>query len=134
VLVWTGFLAGQIVPIAIAVLPWTRTVPLLVTAALLVNVGMWIKRYIIVLPSLSVPLVGHNWGVYDPTWVEIAIVVASFAAFGLLITLFAKLFPIVPLWEMREGGHAPASPSAAPAPQAPRGAAVPVFAAEGGEK
>jgi Ni/Fe-hydrogenase subunit HybB-like protein len=102
-LVWFGFIAGQFVPILLTLLPWTRTIPILVFAAVLVNIGMWIKRYIIVLPSLSVPLVGHEWGIYSPTWVEIAVVVASFAAFALFITLFAKLFPIVPIWEVQEG-------------------------------
>jgi Ni/Fe-hydrogenase subunit HybB-like protein len=102
-LVWSSFLLGQIVPIFIAVLPWTRTIPLLVAAALLVNIGMWIKRYIIVLPSLSLPLVGQEWAPYSPTWVEIAIVVASFAGFALIFTLFAKLFPIVPIWEVNQG-------------------------------
>jgi molybdopterin-containing oxidoreductase family membrane subunit len=45
----------------------------------------------------------YQWGVYTPTWVEIGITLASFGAFALVITLFARLFPIVSLWEMEEG-------------------------------
>ncbi|GAB4331354.1 MAG: polysulfide reductase NrfD [Dehalococcoidia bacterium] len=108
-LVWAGFVGGQVIPIVLAVLPWTRAIRVLFVASLLVNVGMWIKRYIIVLPSLTVPLVGSEWGVYSPTWVEVAIVVASFAGFALIFTVFAKLFPILPIWEVQEGWQAAAS-------------------------
>lgn len=102
-LVWSGFFGGQIVPILMVALPWTRTITGLFVASLLVNIGMWIKRFIIVVPSLAVPQHGHQWGFYSPTWVELAITVASFAGFALVFTLFAKLFPIISLWEMKEG-------------------------------
>jgi Ni/Fe-hydrogenase subunit HybB-like protein len=106
-LVWGGFIAGQIVPIIVVLLPWTRTIPILFAASLLVNVGMWIKRFIIVVPSMALPLSGHEWGIYTPTWVELAVVAASFAGFALVFTLFAKLFPLISIWEMREGWHGP---------------------------
>ena len=102
-LVWPFFLGGQILPVVIAALPWTRTIPLLFVVSLLVNVGLWMKRYLIVVPSLANPLLPSSWGIYRPTWVELGITVASFAGFALLITLFAKLFPIVSVWEMEEG-------------------------------
>ncbi len=133
-LVWTSFIAGQIVPIAVAVLPWTRTIPLLVGAALLVNIGMWIKRYIIVLPSLSLPLVGQEWAAYTPTWVEIAIVVASFAGFALIFTLFAKLFPIIPIWEVSQGSHGNRPDEPGPGARGPvmAGPAAPAMPVKGG--
>lgn len=102
VLVWTGFLGGQILPVVLAMLPRTRTIRVLFVASVLANIGMWIKRFVIVVPSLSLPQMPYEWGVYTPTWVEIAITVASFAGFALVFTLFARLFPIVSLWEMAE--------------------------------
>lgn len=102
-LVWFGFVGGQIVPIILGALPRTRTIGLLLVASVLVNVGMWIKRFMIVVPSLSLPLLPYSWGVYEPTWVELLITVASFAGFALIITVFAKFFPIISLWEMQEG-------------------------------
>jgi molybdopterin-containing oxidoreductase family membrane subunit len=86
----------------VAALPATRTIPLLFVVSIFANVGMWIKRLIIVVPSLSLPLLPYDWGFYHPTWVEFAITVASFAGFALIITGFAKLFPIISISEMEE--------------------------------
>jgi molybdopterin-containing oxidoreductase family membrane subunit len=112
ILVWGGFLGGQIIPIVVCALPRTRTIPILVAMSVLVNIGMWIKRFVIVVPALSLPLMPYSWGVYTPTWVEIVITVASFAGFALIITLFAKLFPIISIWEMQEGWEDEESPTA----------------------
>lgn len=100
---WAFVVGGLIVPMLLIALPWTRTIPLIVLASLLVNVGMWIKRFVIVVPSLAVPLMPTGWGVYLPTWVEVSITAAAFGGFALIFTLFAKLFPIVSVWEMEEG-------------------------------
>jgi molybdopterin-containing oxidoreductase family membrane subunit len=104
-LVWPGFFGGQILPIVMvagAVIRRKHTISVLFAASLLVNVGMWIKRFVIVVPALSVPLMPNNWGIYTPTWVELAITAATFGGFALTFTLFAKLFPVVSLWEMAE--------------------------------
>jgi len=95
----------------LALLPLLRQRPVasIVIASLLVNVGMWLKRYIIVVPSMALPLTRSEWATYTPTWVEWSITAAAFATFILLYTLFAKLFPLVSLWEVRE------APSPAPA-------------------
>lgn len=102
-LVWGGFFFGQILPIVWAAFRRTRTIQLMLIGSILVNIGMWIKRFIIVVPTLSLPLLPYEWGVYTPSWVEIAITVASFGGFALTLTLFTKLFPIIPVWEMKEG-------------------------------
>ncbi len=103
-IVWPGFIGGQILPVALVAHPRTRTITGLFVASLLVNVGMWVKRFVIVVPSLANPLLpAYSWSLYIPTPVEVAITVASFAGFGLIITLFAKLFPIVSIWELEEG-------------------------------
>jgi molybdopterin-containing oxidoreductase family membrane subunit len=124
-LVWIGFVGGQLLPLVLAAVPKTRTLEILFVTSILVNVGMWIKRFVIVVPSLSLPLMPYAWGVYKPTLAEILITGGSLAGFALVITVFAKLFPIVSVWEMSEGyeaaavpaaEHAPAGPSLVPAP------------------
>lgn len=102
-LVWFGFIGGQLLPVALAALPRTRTLEFLFAASILANVGMWIKRLIIVVPSLSEPLLPYSWGVYTPTLVEVLITIGSFAGFALIITVFAKFFPIISIEEMAEG-------------------------------
>ncbi len=71
-----------------------------------VIVGMWLERYIIVVGSLSVPRLGYTVGGYQPSWVEIGVVVGSFGLFGFLYFLFLQLAPIVSIWEVREGEQA----------------------------
>ena len=113
-LVWGGFFFGQILPIVWAAFRRTRTIPLMLIGSILVNIGMWIKRFIIVVPTLSLPLLPYEWGVYTPSWVEIAITVASFGGFALTLTLFTKLFPIIPVWEMKEGWEQEKAKQSAP--------------------
>jgi molybdopterin-containing oxidoreductase family membrane subunit len=100
---WIFVIAGLVIPCLIVALPWTRTIPLIVAASVLVNIGMWLKRFVIVVPTLALPLMSSDWGVYVPTWVEIMVTVAGFAGFALIFTLFAKLFPIISVWELQEG-------------------------------
>ena len=96
----------------LAFLPVLRRQPVtsVIVASLLVNFGMWLKRYIIVVPSMALPLTRTEWATYRPTWVEWSITGAAFATFILLYTLFAKFFPLISLWEVRED-----APSAVPA-------------------
>lgn len=102
-LVWPFFFLGQVLPVALLATSWTRTIPVLLVASILVNVGMWVKRYLIVVPSLANPQLPYEWGVYTPSAIEIAVTLASFAGFALVFTVFAKVFPVVSVWEMEEG-------------------------------
>lgn len=110
---WIFVFGGLLAPILIVGLPWTRKIPLIVLASLLVNIGMWLKRFLIVVPSLALPLMPADWGVYVPTGVELAITSAAFAGFALIFTLFTKFLPIISVWEMKEGWERlPSSPTA----------------------
>jgi len=64
---------------------------------------MWLERFLIVVPSLSHKYLPYAWGHYRPRTVEIIITVATFAAMALLYTLFAKLVPIISVWELKVG-------------------------------
>lgn len=101
---WTMAGFGLVLPCVMLSLPKTRTLGGIVTASVLVNIGMWLKRFIIVVPTLSSPFLpvtlptGQHFG-YVPTWVEWAITVGGFACFSLLYAAFSKFVPVVSLWE-----------------------------------
>ncbi len=103
-LFWSMFIAGFIIPAFIIGIPKTRTVFWIVIAAVLADIGMYIERYLIVIPTLATPEIPHlgHVGTYSPTWVELAITAGAFAGFVLLYTLFSKFFPIVSTWELSE--------------------------------
>jgi molybdopterin-containing oxidoreductase family membrane subunit len=102
---WLMITVGLLIPAILLALPWTRTVRGIVTASVMVNIGMWLMRYIIVVPTLSTPFLPPRQGVqltYIPTWVEWSITIAGFAAAMLLYLIFSKLFPIISIWEMKQ--------------------------------
>lgn len=110
---WAYFVGGLLLPALLVFLPWTRSIPGIVLAAVLVAGAMWIERYVIIVATLSVPLMPYAPDMYLPSWVEWSIVAAAFAGFALIIALFSRLFPIVSVWEIKEGWE---KVHAAPAP------------------
>jgi molybdopterin-containing oxidoreductase family membrane subunit len=66
---------------------------------------MWLERFLIIVPSLGHKYLSYSWGVYRPRPVEIIITIATFAAMSLLYVLFAKLVPIISVWELKVGAH-----------------------------
>lgn len=97
-------MSANLIPIILLVFKKVRTTPwLLLVATLLVNIGMYTERVLIVIGSLQRNFLPFDWGTYRPTWVEVSIVVMTFAGFALLYTLFSRIFPYVPVWEIKEG-------------------------------
>lgn len=103
---WTMVVCCFLVPLAILANRRTRTVKGTVVASIAVTIGMWLERWTIVVPSLSNPRLPGTEAHYFPSWVEWSIFAASAATFTLLYMIFTKLFPIVSIWEIREGREA----------------------------
>ena len=107
---WTMAVVGLFVPALLLALPWTRTFKGILIASVLINIGMWLKRYVIVVPTLASPFMpvysptGKPLS-YVPTWVEWSITAGAFSGFCLLYLLFSKVFPIVSVWEIEEGAQ-----------------------------
>lgn len=94
----------NVLPIAFLASRRIRTNPArLLVLALAINVGMYTERVLIVVGNLQRNYLPFNWGTYKPTWVEISIVAMTFAGFILLYTLFSRIVPYVPVWEIKEG-------------------------------
>ncbi len=103
---WTMIGCCLVVPLVILANRRTRTVKGTVVASIAVTLGMWLERWTIVVPSLSNPRLPGAAGTYFPTWVEWSVFAGCLAAFTLLYMIFTKLFPIVSIWEIREGREA----------------------------
>lgn len=102
---WAMVVFCFILPVAILSNRKTRTIPGIFLVSCGVIIGMWLERYTIVLPTLINPRLPIERGSYTPTWIEFAITAASLAAFILLYIIFVKLFPIVSIWEIKEGAE-----------------------------
>ena len=102
-LFWGMVLCCFVIPVPILAIKRLRTVAGTVVASCFIVVGMWLERFIIVVPSLSQPRLMPSQVVYYPTWVELFITLGFFATFILFYVLFTKIFPIVSVWEIQEG-------------------------------
>jgi Ni/Fe-hydrogenase subunit HybB-like protein len=98
---WTMVVCCFVIPLPVLAL--YRTVTGTVLASFAVLIGMWLERFTIVIPTLVNPRLPYQRGFYHPTWVEFSLTAGCFAGFILLYVLFSKLFPIVSVWEIREG-------------------------------
>jgi len=102
-LFWTMVFCNFLFPFPILAIKRLRTITGTVIASLGVVVGMWLERFLIIVPSLSHKFMPYNWGTYRPTWVEITIMAGTFAGMALLYTLFSKAVPIISIWEFKVG-------------------------------
>ena len=101
-LFWLYIFFGLIIPGIIILVPRTRTIAGIVLAAILINITMAVERFLIVVPVMRVPLMPYEPANYFPSWVEWSIIAGAIAGFALIISIFAKLFPVISIWEVRE--------------------------------
>jgi molybdopterin-containing oxidoreductase family membrane subunit len=112
---WSFTVIGLLLPLVIASLPGRYPVARACVASVLVIGGMWLKRFLIVVPGMAEPIMPWEWGRYAPTWVEVTITVGSAAAIPLLLILFFRFFPVMSVHEMEEVEGTAAAPALVPA-------------------
>jgi len=69
--------------------------------AMVVNVGMWLERFVIVVTSLHRDFLPSSWGMYYPTRWDIATFVGTIGLFLALLFLFIRFLPLISIFEMR---------------------------------
>src|SRR5215831_17276429 len=78
------------------------SVALLFVVSLIVNTGMWLERFVIVVISLTRDFVPSAWGRYSPTFWDWATFIGTIGMFIMLIFLFVRVLPAISIAEMRE--------------------------------
>lgn len=78
-----------------------RSIPIMFVIGVLVNVGMWFERFVIVVTSLSRDFLPSSWGMYIPSIYDIGILIGSFGLFFTLIFLFIRTLPVVSIAEVK---------------------------------
>ena len=102
VLFWTMVVCNFAIPFVLLGVSKLRSIPTISICGATVLIGMWLERFLIVVPSLSTPALPAAWGDYAPSWIELSITAGTFAAMALLYLLFVKAFPIIAIWEYDE--------------------------------
>jgi len=104
---WLVQLGGLVIPFLLILFrPMRKPLPLMLIS-IVILAGAWFKRVLIVVPTQLAPYYPiqnepEHWTSYSPTVPEIAITAASFILVLLIMTVLAKLFPVVPIWEVKE--------------------------------
>jgi Ni/Fe-hydrogenase subunit HybB-like protein len=81
-----------------------RNMMWMLITSIAVNVGMWLERFLIIVPSVARKQgLTFDWSTYHPSIVEITIILAGFSFVGMIMLLFAKVFPLIPLFDIKEG-------------------------------
>ena len=99
--------AGILIPILVMGIPRLRTIRNITLAAILAVIGLWINRYLIVVPTLENPFLPiqdtrMDWVKYSSTWVEWALTAAGISLYGIFLMLASKFTPIISISEMAE--------------------------------
>jgi molybdopterin-containing oxidoreductase family membrane subunit len=79
-----------------------RTNPALVfPLSILINIGMWMERFVIITISLHRDYLPSSWTMYHPTWIEVGTFIGSFGLFFTLFLLFCRLLPMLAVSEIK---------------------------------
>lgn len=108
---WFAIMVGMIIPILVLIFKKGRKPRAMFVVGVMVVVGAWFKRYLIVTPTLLHPFLPKydapaRFSFYFPSWEEWAITIGSMAGVLLIITFFARVFPVISIYKTLEDKNA----------------------------
>ena len=69
--------------------------------SIVVNIGMWFERFVIIVTSLHRDYLPASWGYFTPTWVDVFTFVGSFGQFMTMFLLFIRFLPVIAISEVK---------------------------------
>jgi Ni/Fe-hydrogenase subunit HybB-like protein len=99
---WIMVICNSLVPLLFFMKRIRRSIPWLFAISILINIGMWFERFVIIIGSVAHDFMPNAWGVYSPSVIEYGILLGSFSLFFFLFLLFVKHLPSVSMTEMKE--------------------------------
>ncbi|HEX9776626.1 MAG TPA: NrfD/PsrC family molybdoenzyme membrane anchor subunit [Geopsychrobacteraceae bacterium] len=101
-LFWLMIVCNSLVPLTLFIRRLRRNLAYLFAVSLLVTLGMWVERFVLIVTSLAHDFDPYAWGTYTPSWVEIGITCGSFGLFFMLFLIFVKTVPVLSMSELKE--------------------------------
>jgi Ni/Fe-hydrogenase subunit HybB-like protein len=98
---WALIFCNVLAPQALWFRRFRRSIPALFCMAMVVNVGMWLERYVIIVVSLSRDFLPSSWGMYHGTPFDWSMFLGSIGLFIALLFLFIRILPMISIFEMR---------------------------------
>lgn len=98
---WTMMTCNLIAP-QVFWFKWARTTPWFIfIISIIVNIGMWFERFVIIVTSLHRDFLPSSWVMYKPTFIEVGIFVGTLGLFFTCFFLFAKFLPVINMAEVK---------------------------------
>lgn len=98
---WIMISCNSLVPLLFFFKKVRRGIVWLFVISILVNIGMWFERFVIIIGGVAHGFIPSAWGDYAPTGIEYGILIGSFSLFFMLFLLFAKHLPSISMTEMK---------------------------------
>lgn len=78
-----------------------RSVLVTFILSIVVNIGMWFERFVIIATTLHRDFLPSSWSYYSPSWVEVGVYLFTFGLFGVLYLIFMRVAPVVAIAEVK---------------------------------
>lgn len=69
--------------------------------SIIINIGMWFERYVIIITSLTKDYLPANWATYSPSYIEVGIFAGTLGIFGIGVLLFLRYIPMMAMSELK---------------------------------
>lgn len=102
---WALMFCNGVAPQILWIKKFRTNIPTLFIVSLIVSVGMWLERFVIIVLSLHRDYLPSSWGMYYPTFWDYSLYAGTFGLFLTLFLLFCRALPVIAIAEMRELVH-----------------------------
>lgn len=98
---WALIFCNGVVPQILWIKKVRQNIIVLWIISLIVNVGMWLERFVIVVTSLHRDFLPSSWGIYWPTIWDWGMYIGTMGFFLMLMVLFVRFLPMIPMFEIK---------------------------------
>jgi molybdopterin-containing oxidoreductase family membrane subunit len=98
---WTMVFCNVVTPQFLWFKKVRASVPVLFAISILVNIGMWLERFVIIVTSLHRSFLPSSWSMFVPTIFDVGIMIGTFGLFFTCFLIFIRVLPMVAIWEVK---------------------------------
>ncbi len=98
---WTMFICNVVSPHFMWFKKLRTNIYVLFAVSIVVNIGMWFERFVIIITSLHRDFLPSSWDLFVPTWVDWSILAGSFGFFFTLYLIFVRVLPAIAFTEVK---------------------------------
>ncbi len=102
---WALWICNIFIPQALWFKKVRQNIPAMFIISIIINIGMWLERFVIIITSLSREYLVSSWHIYKPTFFDFSIFFGTIGFFLMLFLLFIRVLPAISIFEMRELVH-----------------------------